>query len=534
MTSRSRKPGMSRRRFLSMAGLGLGLTAVGFVPRSILGSPAVGVARAAGNRSGTLRIGWTSPTNLDPAKFSDAPDESIGSAIYNRLLTLDSKSKLVPSLAKSWTVSPDGKTVTLKLQSGVKFHDGSAFSADDVKFTIDRLRAADTKSAAASLFTSLASIEITDPTTITFKLSQPDAVFLNNLADYHVFILKKGTKDPAKELNGTGPFKTTPDKIDFTTRATFVANPDYWEADLPKVNALEMTFVKATADLVPSVQGGQIDWVARVPFARFVELKSDPNLATAIIAANQFSHIRLRSDRKPGSDPKVRQAFRLAMNRDEVNKAIFQGLATPGRDTPIGPLYGDLYSEATPVPKRDVAAAKQLLADAGYPNGLDIDFYVPQGEEGSDELAQVLQAQWKEAGINVKLQIVPQSVYYSDKPNNWLDADLAVTFWASRPDPQAYLDLAWRSKEGTDLGKWNEAHFSDPELDKLIDAARIETDTKKRAQDFAEIQRILIERGPSYIPYFQPLFVAQSKKVSGIDPAGDVGLTTFASATIQS
>lgn len=497
--------------------LGVAVLALGVVPAN----------RVHAAPTGTLRVGWTSPTNLDPALFADAPDISIGVAVYDYLITLDQKSNLVPSLAKSWTVSTDGKEYTLTLQSGVKFHDGSPFSSEDVKFTFERLVDPKLKSGAAGLFAGVTKIEAVDPTTVKFTLKDPSSIFLATLADYHACILKKGTADPAKEVNGTGPFKKV--SIDVTDRSKFVANPDYWKQGEPKVANLEMIYAKDVRDLIPALRGGQLDFVARLPIESYSELKADGNLTVESVSTNGFSNVRIRSDRKPGSDPNVRKALRLAMDRDAINQAVFQGLATPGRDTPVGPLYGDLYTDKTDLPKRDVAAAKKLLADAGYPNGLTLDFAIPQGEQNADELAQVLQAQWKEAGINVNIKLTDQSVYYGDakSPLYWLEADLAITFWASRPDPQIYMDQLY--KTGAD---YNEAHFSDPQLDKLIDSARIETDKAKRAAIFADIQKLLIDHGPSYIPYFQPVFAAHAKNVTGITVAPDQGLTNFANATV--
>ncbi len=488
---------------------------------------AMPASRAHAAPTGTLRVGWTAPTNLDPALFADAPDISIGVAIYDKLITLDQKSSLVPALAKSWTVSADGKEYTLKLQSGVKFHDGSDFSSEDVKFTFERIVDPKLKSGAAGLFSGISKIEAVDPTTVKFTLKDASSIFLATLADYHACILKKGTADPAKELNGTGPFKKV--SIDVTDRAKFVANPNYWNPDQPKVANLEMVYAKDVRDLIPALRGGQLDFVARLPIESYAELKADATLAVDSVATNGFSNVRIRSDRKPGNDVKVRQALKLAIDRDAINKAVFQGLATPGRDTPVGPLYGDLFTDKTNLPKRDVAAAKKLLADAGYPDGIKFDLAVPQGEQNADELAQVLQAQWKEAGINVEIKLIDQSVYYGDakSPLYWLEADLAITFWASRPDPQIYMDQLY--KTGAD---YNEAHYSDADLDKLIDSARIETDKAKRAAIFADIQKALIDRGPSIIPYFQPVFSAHSKKVSGILLAADQGLTNFSNAVV--
>jgi len=223
----------------------------------------------------------------------------------------------------------------------------------------------------------------------------------------------------------------------------------------------------------------------------------------------------------------------MAIDREALNKALMEGLGTIGRDSPIGPLYGDLYSEATPLPKRDVDAAKKLLADAGFGSSLQIELVYPPDEEGSTQIAQILRSQLKEVGVDVTLNA--STKYYDDVPNNWLDANFAITFWASRADPQAYLDLMLHSAvKDQDLGKWNESHFADEELDKNIDAARTESDVKKRASYMAEIQRILIERGPGFITYFKPNLAALSTRVKGIELAPDTGMTSFSTAELSS
>lgn len=482
-------------------------------------------------QGGTLRIGWTHAKNLDPALFNDAPDISIGVAVYDYLITLDPKSTLVPSLAKSWTVSDDAKVFTLTLQSGVKFHDGSDFTADDVKFTFERPELRE-KGGAKSLFADVASIDVVDPQTVKFTLKNPNSIFLDFLADYHTAILKKGTADPTKDFNGTGPFKKV--SIDVASGAEFEANANYWKG-APKIAKLQFVYVDATDDLVPALHGGQVDWAARLSLAAYDELKGDANLVAGTSVTNGFTNVRIRADHKPGSDPNVRKALRLAIDRDALNKKVFEGLATIGQDNPVGPLYGGLIDTGVVAPKRDVEAAKKLLADAGYKDGLTLDFVVPKGEEGSDTLATALQAQWKEANINVNIKVVDQSVYYGDpkSPDYWTSADLAVTFWASRPDPQLYLDQLYKTDPGDPANSLNEARYSNPDLDKLIDQARQEPDAKKRAAIFSQIQKILTDEGPSYIPYFQPLFFAASKKVGGITIAPDPGLTSFATATLS-
>jgi peptide/nickel transport system substrate-binding protein len=524
MPDRFSKGSLSQRGFLLRAGTCLLLIVVVLFSSATFGNRLV---KAQGDRSGTLRVGWTSPVNLDPALFADAPDASIGVAVYDYLFTINPQAEVVPSLAKSFTWSDDSKTLTLTLQSGVKFHDGSDFTSADVKFTLERLQDEKLGSPARGLLKDIATIEAADTTTVTITLNNPVAGFLANLADYHMAILKEGTTEPAKTFNGTGPFKTSADRIDVTTGATFDANENYWQAGWPKIAKLEFTFNKDVSALVQALKGGQLDYVARVPQELFADINQDASLTGSNIPTNLFPNVRLRADRKPGSDPLVRQAFRLAIDRDALNQSLYDGLAAPGYDFPVGPYYKTLSTKPTDFPKRDVAKAKELLTQAGYKDGLNIELYAPSGEFNSAELAQLLQQQLKEASINVDLKLVEGGVYYSDEKNNWLDADFAITGWATRADPQAYFSLMYRSD-----GIWNESHWNDSEVDKLIDEASKETDNAKRAEIYAKLQAIFIERGPSFIPFFRPALAGQSAKVSGIEANADPGLTNFATAVI--
>ena len=152
------------------------------------------------------------------------------------------------------------------------------------------------------------------------------------------------------------------------------------------------------------------------------------------------------------------------------------------------------YTEDTPIPPRDPEAARALLAEAGYPDGLQLDLHVPDSGDRPD-LAVVLKEQWAEAGIDVNVLVEPESVYYGE--NGWLEVDLGITGWGSRPHPQFYLDVMLVSD-----AKWNESHFSDEEFDRLAQIAGTTLDEAERTEAYREIQQILIERGPIIVPYF--------------------------------
>jgi peptide/nickel transport system substrate-binding protein len=235
--------------------------------------------------------------------------------------------------------------------------------------------------------------------------------------------------------------------------------------------------------------------------------------------------VRLRTDREPGNNPKVIQAFKLATDRQAIFEVVTLGLGAIGRDSPIGPLFQTYYSEETPIPPRDPAAARALLAEAGYADGLKLDLHVPDTGDRPD-LAVVLKQQWAEAGIDVDVKVEPESVYFGD--NGWLEVDLGITNWGSRPVPQFYLDVMLVTG-----AKWNETRFSDPELDRLARTAGTTLDENERVAAYKEIQRLLIERGPLIIPYFFAQLGAIRDGFDGFALKAFAGRTDLAAITAR-
>ena len=255
----------------------------------------------------------------------------------------------------------------------------------------------------------------------------------------------------------------------------------------------------------------------------------NPGISTsypvAAVGANVYSGlVRLRADRAPGSDERVRQAFRLATDRQAIFDRLQFGFGSIGRDSPIAPFFARYYTEETPLPDPDPDAARALLAEAGYPNGLDMTLYVPNLADRV-ALAQVLAAQWDAAGIRITIEPQEEAVYYAD--SGWLEVDLAITPWGHRPVAQTFLDLYLKSD-----AVWNESHFSDEELDRLIEVAGTSLDEAERTDAYHEIQRILIERGPIIIPYFFAQFGVMAADVRGVEVHPFAGRTRFHTAAM--
>jgi peptide/nickel transport system substrate-binding protein len=458
----------------------------------------------------------------DPAFISSDSEVLVANHVYDYLVDIDAGSNVIPRLATDWSVSDDGLTYVFTLASGVTFHDGSAFSAEDVVWTYNRLRDPDLELPTAGLYENIADIQATGDLEVTFSLSNPNPFFLFDLSDNHALILKAGTEDADTNFNGTGPFKVT--NYSPEDRIEMEANEAYFSEGEPKLANLEIIFFNDENASVDALRGGQVDLVMRMSTPLFESLDGAPGIVAIDIPTNGFDLIRLRSDREPGNNPLVIQAFKLATDRQAIFEAVQQGYGAVGRDSPIGPLYDAFYSEATPIPARDPEAARQLLADAGYPDGLSLVLHTPD-TGGRPNLAVVLKEQWAEAGIDVEVSVEPESVYYGD--DGWLEVDLGITGWGSRPYPQFYLDVMLKCG-----AKWNESHFCDEEFDALANITGTTLDENERIQAFQDIQTLLIERGPVIIPYYFAQFGAISDQFDGFELKAFAGRTDFRQVSV--
>ena len=456
-------------------------------------------AAASTGPQGALRVAMDIPVQLDPAFASSDAEIAILNAVYDYLIDVDENNRLQPRLAQLAQVSDDGLVYTFELNPDAAFHDGSPVTAADVIYTFDRLRDPEAGLPTSDLYANIASITAgpadADPAqsrTVVFQLAQPDPFFQYNLSDNHAVVVKAGVEDFTTAFNGSGPFKVV--SYSPENRMELAANPDYFLEGKPGVATLDFIFFSDQAASVDALRGGQVDLALRMPTPLYLTLQGEPGIQTVSAPTNGFDLVRLRADQEPGNKPEVIEAFKLATDRQAIFDQVALGLGAVGRDSPIGPLFADYYSEDTPIPARDPAKARELLAQAGYPDGLTLDLHVPDSGDRPD-LAAVLKEQWAEAGITVNILVEPESVYYGD--NGWLEVPLGITGWGSRPIPQFYFDVMLVCG-----AIWNESRFCDEEFDALAKTAGATPDESERAAAYGEMQRILIERGPIIVPYF--------------------------------
>ena len=484
------------------------------LPRTATELPSTAIESPQAMQEGTLRVAMQALVQTDPALISSDTEVLVASHVYDYLIDVDPQNNIIPRLGKEWTISDDGLTYMFTLQDGATFHDGSPLTAEDVVWTFNRLRDPANDFPTKDLYSKINSVEATGNLQVTFTLDQTNPFFLYDLSDNHALILKADTVDPAK-FNGTGPFLV--ESYSPEDRINLKANPNYFAAEQPRLAEIEVIFFADDTAVVDALRSGQVDLAMRIATPLYQSLQDEPGISTISIPTNAFDLVRLRMDRAPGNDPRVIQAFKLATDRQAAFQVVEQGLGAVGRDSPIGPLYSVYYSEDTPIPARDVEQAKQLLTDAGYPDGLTIDLHTTDTGNRQD-LAVVLKEQWAEAGIIVNVVVEPESVYFGD--NGWLEVDLGITNWGSRPYPQFYLDVMLVCN-----AVWNESRFCDEEFDQLARLAGTTLDEDERIKAYHDIQRILIERGPIIVTSFWPLNTAIRDGFDGFTPKAFAGRT---------
>lgn len=489
-------------------------------------SSTVTTAGGAIQTGGVLRVA-TQPGNgdLDPALMAgNTADIQLQHQVLEKLVTLDQDFNLQPTLATEWS-STDGKVWKFTLRDGVKFSNGNPFAADDVVYTMDRLRDVKLGSPMAKVYSNIASVTADDSTHVTFTLATPDGDFPKSLTDYRTLMLSKSV-DPKKELIGTGPFML--DSIAAESGATLKKNPTYWAKDdqgiqLPYMDEVRFVYSPDMAGQIEGLQGGSIDFVGGLTAELKQTVEANPAFKTISTPTNYCFELQIRTDKGPGSKLAFRQAIMAGTDRQAIIDLVAPGMADPGNGTLVGPAYKDYYLNE-PVPY-DATKAKQLLADAGYANGIKIKL-VAQKTDIVPAIATAWQAQMKAIGVEVEIVQVPADVFYAEKGvDNWYQADFSIVDWGTRATPITYFQLALISDAAQNYQRW-----SNPDFDKLVKQIVVELDAAKRADLYKQAQKILLDQVPMMNFVVNQGVAGEPAKLAGISLAPDWPQTLFGSA----
>lgn len=334
------------------------------------------------------------PPNLDPTgNAAAAIDEVVYANVFQGLTRFDANGSILPDLAKSWDISADGLTYTFHLATGVKFHDGSDFSADDVKFSLDRARAPDSTNAQKGLFADIASVEVVDPATVKVTLKKPNGSFLFNMAwGDAVIVSQKSVATEATKPIGTGPFKFVDwAKGDHVELAKF---DGYWGTPA-KLDKVTFKFISDPSAAFAAMMAGDVDAFPQYPAPETLDqFKADPRFQVIVGSTEGETILAMNNGKKPFDNIKVREAVAHALNRKEIIDGAVFGYGTPigTHFAPHNPAYVDL----TGLSNYDPEKSKALLKEAGYPDGFTVSLKLPPpsyarrgGEIVAAELAKV-------------------------------------------------------------------------------------------------------------------------------------------------
>ncbi|MET0574900.1 MAG: ABC transporter substrate-binding protein [Mesorhizobium sp.] len=439
------------------------------------------------------------PPHLDPtAGAAAAIDEVLYANVFEGLTRISPQGEVLPDLAESWTVSDDGKAYTFKLHSGVKFHDGTDFGADDVKFSLDRARAEGSTNAQKGLFAAIDTVEVVDPATVKVTLKNPQGLFLYNMGVGDAVIVAPESADGNKEKPiGTGPFK-----FDSWAKGSSIKlsrAEEYW-GDPVALDKVEFRIIPDAAAAVPAMLSGDVQAFPFFPPDAIDQVTSDPRFKVVVGATEGETILSINNKKPPFDKLEVRQAIASAIDRKAVIDAASNGLGQPIGSfmSPANPAYVDL----TGAYPHDLAKAKEYLKAAGLEDGFSATIKLPPppyARLGGEVIASHL----REIGIN--LEIIPVewadwlSKVFTDK-----DYDLTIV---SHTEPN---DIDIFSRPGYYF------QYENPEFNKLIEELGVTNDDAKRKEILGAAQKILAHDVPAVFLFELPKVGVWDAKLEGL------------------
>ncbi|GGD21783.1 ABC transporter substrate-binding protein [Aureimonas glaciei] len=441
---------------------------------------------------------------MDPGFLRESA--TIVDNIFDTLVMRDDKMQLVPGLAESWT-SIDDNTWEFKLRQGVKFHNGEAFDAEAVKFTLDRVLDPAAKSPTLSYIRTITKVDIVDPSTVRITTSAPDPLLPTRMSRYPAYIVppkyvkEVGNDGFATHPVGTGAYKFVefiPDQ-----HVILEANKDYWRGApaietvtfkaIPEGTARATALLTGEADIIENVPVDLVPMVRESPDADLVQVKNGGNTI----------YLGLVMSEKPLDELKVRQALNLAIDRQSLVDNILQGMASV-KGTQVGPA--DFGYVDIPAPEYNPEKAKQLLAEAGLPDGFSIKMQSTNRYMKDGEIAQAIAQMFGEVGVKVELEVLDWSVYVQQVPRK---GPVFMLAWGSTQtlDADAAIFAIMRSGEPYST-------VSIPALDALLDQSRSTVDPTARAAILADIQKLAADEVPLLTLYQEDSIYGKAKDVT--------------------
>ncbi|WP_149140442.1 ABC transporter substrate-binding protein [Gemmobacter caeruleus] len=508
--------GMSRRAFLGRASA-LGLAAA-------LGSSLLpGQARAEEpKKGGVLKIGLgggESTDALDPGLADGPVSFNVNRQWGDTIVNVSPSKEVEPRLAESFAPNDDSTVWTFKIRKGVKFHDGSEMTVDDVVATFKRHSDENAKSGAYGIMQGISDIKA-DGDNVVFTLSTGNADLPFLLADYHLVVQPKGGADNVNAGIGTGPYKVK--SAEPGVRYVFEKNTDDWDTTRGHYDGVEFLVINDTTARTAALQSGQVHMINRVDPKVAKLLSRAPGVQVKSVAGPGHYVFIMHVDKAPFDNKDLRLALKYAINRQELVDKILDGYGSVGNDIPINKSY-PYFDESLPQREFSIEKAAEHYKASGH-DGSPIELIVADGAfPGAVDAAALFQATAKQAGIPLEIKRVPDDGYWSDV---WNVKPFCASYWGGRPVQDQMYSTAYLS-----TADWNDTKFKNKEFDDLIVAARAETDEAKRKEIYSKVAHILWEEGGVICPMFNDFIDGVSDTVAGwLDDPNLDQMNGFASA----
>lgn len=507
--------GATRRELLHMllaggVALSAGSAILGRASNAVAATPVSG---------GTLKAaGWSSSTadTLDPAKASLSTDYVRCCALYNRLSFLDVSGTPQLELAEA-IETKDAKTWTVKLRSGVTFHDGKALTADDVVYSLKRHLDPAVGSKVAKIAAQMTGFKALDKSTVEITLANANADLPSILALHHFMIVADGTTDFSKG-NGTGAFKL--EKFEPGVRSIMAKNTNYWKSGGPHIDSFEFMAISDDNARVNALLSGDIQLAASINPRALRLLDKQEGVVLSKTTSGNYTNLNMRLDQAPGNNADFIAGMKSIVNREQIVKAALRGLGEVGNDQPVPPM--NPYHNPDLKPKAfDPEKAKFHFQKAGL-IGQSIPVIASDAASSSVDMAMIIQASAAEIGVKLDVQRVPSDGYWS---NYWLKAPVHFGNINPRPTPDILFSLLYASD-----APWNESQYKSPKFDKLMLEARGMLDMEKRKQIYFELQTMIADEAGTIIPAYISNVDAITSKLKGLEanPLGGMMGYSFA------
>lgn len=435
------------------------------------------------------------PQGFDPHLTSAYSSFQVLENVFDTLVAVDANLNIVPALAESWEVSEDNLTWTFHIRPGVKFHNGRELTAEDVKYSYERILDPEVGSGVAWRLSLVDSFEVVDELTLNVLLKEPYPGLLAKIGGYKGMAIVPKEVAEAGELErnpvGTGPFKF----VSYTPGDSIVleANPDYWEEGKPYLDQIIFKPIPDDTVRLTNLQTSVVDWIDNLPAEQVTMLSESAEFVVDRVGGTDYGYIGINLKREPFDNPLVRQALNYAINREDVAAAALWDTAVPGQNPlPKDSFWYSGYQPYTYDPER----AKELLAEAGYADGFSAEFMPTTEYEETVRAAQVLQAQLAEVGIDASIRTLEWGTWLEEEGAG--NFDMYICSWIGNIDPDDYFYSQHRTGQ-----VFNFTGYSNPELDTLLDQGRTEADPEARKAIYDQVQQIVIDDSP-YVFLFIP------------------------------